>query len=754
MATQAWLTCESGRYPLLYSSPIRWTFKEGVTPAEEEFDMVPAHADKVMSSSPNQPVTLTIQIDEVQPLVIKNLWVEGRRDSAVKYISRIRLADRRRFLKYGNVLGRYNIRREVGIQRVQATAQEVLQPVVPKIWFAAYSLKGYVPNKEVTDLDRWKVTEMIDDVLEKAMKIEKDYNKDTVPGVVINSEVKDLDSAMSFEGLQIDDSADFAISRALQHIPEVGITVDKDGQYVLFSKTSGKDTYYATQLQPELENRGHLTVVSNRNVRPAKIEVYFTIKCELRFDYIEPGDAAHGATVVATPLDARILDNVGPSPDWTMTIGGETVVQGTWKTIEEFLANWSPASPWGATPITKSFLQKAMVPYLDLWAPFLLTGLSSPDTDWSSRAAMLDNNYRKTFRLPQRWMNNIFQLIPERVGIWDQSTGSSGPAEAYCNYAKMATQRAFWRSKNGGRAGPSQKGEWAVNVRGYPQGGSAPWNGDVQLFDDNTKPVPADVTLIDADQGIFHLNWKADQFRLYEIMVPSRIVRADGSDKRPSADWANADDTPVSYDAVFDSGALPQLEANQKLAVLLSAIPASPNDLRQLFKVTIEPNDVKDLVPAAARTSLNDCAGPTWQIRIGGGMDGARALIPWSDARYEDLEKLFGVKDGEPNLDDLVLNFEKPIGGKQAASLTTIAKAVAARLWTRYCDRYQGAAEGRINPGITVDGWVGGVWHAVDGMGVASTGIVLPESLPDLPWYSILDSSTRAILFREVGPRK
>ncbi len=751
-ATQAWITCEGGRFPLLYSSPIRWTFREGVTPVEEEFDMVPNHADQIMATSPNQPVTLTIQIDGVTPLVIKNLWVEGRRDSAVKFISRIKLSDRRRFLKYGNVLGRYNIRREVGINRIAATAQQVIQPVVPKIWFAPYSLKGYAPNRDVTDTDRWKVTEMIDDVMVKAMKTEKDYNKGSVPGYTIMPEVSQLNSAMSFEGLQIDDSADFAVQRALQYIPEIGITVDKEGQYVIFAKTSGKDTYYANLIQPELENRGHLTLVSNKNIRPGKIEVFFTIKCELRFDYIEPGDSGH-ETVVANSPDARLLDNVGPSPDWTMNMGDENVVQGTWKKIEDYLAYWTPRSPWGSA-LTKTFLQKAMVPYLDLWGPFLLTGLSSPNVDWAARAAMLDANYRKTFRIPQRWMNNIFQVFPERVGIWDQATGSSGPAEAYCNYAKIASQRAFWRSKEGGRAGPSQKGEWAVNVRGYPQGGAAPWNGSVQLFDSNTKPVPADVTMIDTDQGIFHLNWKADQFRLYEIMVPSRIVRADGSEFRASADWEHADDHPVSFDAVFDSSAVPQLEANQKIAVLLSAIPASPNDLRQLFKVTVEPGDVKDLVPQSAVASLNNCSGPTWQIRVGGGMDGARAMIAWNDSRYSDIEKLFGVQDGDPNLDDLILNYQKPSGGRQTASLTTIAKAVAARVWTRYCDRYQGAAEGRLNPDVTVDGWVGGVWHAIDGAGVASTGIVLPESLPDLPWYSILDSSTRAILFREGGPRK
>lgn len=752
--TQGWITCEAGRFPLLYSAPIRWTFREGVSPAEEEFDIRPSDAEKVMQNPANRPVTLTIQIPGVPALVVKNLWVEGQRDSAVRFISRIKLSDRRRFFKYGNILGRYNIRREVGIQRIQATAQDVLNPVVPKIWFAAYSLKGYAPNKEVTDLDRWKVSEMIDDVMTKAIKTEKDFSKGAALGYVIRDEVKALDSEMNFEGLQIDDSADFAVQRALQHVPEIGLTVDKDGLFIIYSKTSGKEREMVSKLSHELENRGHISTVTNQNVRPAKIEVYFTIKCELRFDYIEPAEVSAGATVVVTPPDARLLDNVGPSPDWTMTIAGENVVQGTWKTIEEFLVNWVPASPWGGSSITKKFLRQALCPYLDLWGPFLLTGLQTPDVDWAARASMIQDNYGKTFRIPPRWMNNIFQLFEERVGIVDQATGSTGPAEAYCNYFKVATQRAFWRSKDGGRAGASQKGEWAVNVRGYPQGGSAPWNSSVQLFDSHTKPIPAKVDLIDPEQGVVHLEFKQDQFRLYEMMGPRRIVRGDGNPLNPSADWANADTIPVSFDAVFNESAIPELEQGQKVALLLSATPASPNDLRQLYKVTVLPNDVKDLVPAAAKDSLNNCQGPTWQIRVGGGMDGARALIAWSDDRYADIEKLFGVQDGEPKLDDLVLNFQPPRAGKQTASLTTIAKAVAARVWTRYCDRKQGAAEGRLNPDVYVDGWIGSVHHGIDGQGVASTGIALPESLPDLPWYSILDASTRALLFRNVGPKK
>lgn len=752
MATQAWINCDAGRFPLLYSSPIRWTFREGVSPAEEEFDMMPAHAEQVMKNS-NNPVTLTISIDSGQNITVKNLWVEGMRDSAVRWIKRIKLSDRRRFLKYGNILGRYNIRREVGISRIQSTGQAVIQPVVPKVWFAAYSLKGYAPNKEVTDTDKWKVSEMIDDVVKKAVKTEKDYNKGKMPGWTIRPEVKALDSSMSLEGLQIDDSADFGLQRALAFIPEIALTVNAEGEYVIYSRTSGKENDMVGQMMPELENRGHIAMVSNRNVRPAKIEVFFTIECEIRFDYIEPDDVSGSSTVVVTPPDARMMDNVGPSPDWTMTIAGEEVVQGTWRKIEEYIAYWTPQSPWGQ-PITKKFLCQALCPYLDLWGPFLLTGLQTPDVDWAARAAMLQSNYRSTFRIPQRWMNNIFQIKAERVGIVDQTTGSTGPAEAYCNYAKMSTQRAFWRSKGGDRAGAGQKGEWAVNVLGYPQGGAAGWNSQVQKFDSHTKPVPADVTMIDADMGVFHLNWKSDQFRLYEMMVPSRIVRSDGSPLRASADWARADEIPVSFDAVFSAEAIPRLEAQQKLAVLLKAIPASPNDTRQLYKITVTPDQVKDLVPAAAKTSLGDCAGPTWQVRVGGGMDGARAMIAWVDDRYADIEKLFGVQEGEPKLDDLVLNFQAPKQGIQTASLTTIAKAVAARIWTRYCDRYQGAGAGRLNSGVEVDGWVGAVIHSVEASGVATTGISLPESLPDLPWYSILDSSTRAILFREVRPKK
>jgi hypothetical protein len=746
MATQGWINCATGRFPFLYSAPIRWTLKEGVNPSEEDFDMIPAHAKFVMQQPANQPVSITISTSRGS-ITIKNLWVEGVRESAVRFISRIRLSDRRRFLKYGKMLGRYNIRREVGINRIAVTGADVIDPVVPDLWFAPYSLKGYAPNKDTSDLDRWGVVDMIKDVMSKATEIEYYFSGGEVPGVTLTPELQQLQSAMSFENLQIDDGCDFGILRALNHIPEAGITVAPDGTYILFSKTSGKDTYYASQLAPELENRGHITLVSNQNVRPQFVEVFFTILAELRFDYIESEDPSSDQAI---PNDSRRLDNVAPSPDWTATWNGEPVVQGTWKTIDQYLQNWTPQNPWGAGgQITRLFIRQALCPYLDLWAPFLISGQHNPNVVWASRAAMLQNHFRTTFRVNPRIMNNVFEIKAERVGIVDQSTGATAPAEAYCDYYKVATQRAFWASQ--GQNG--MNGEYLVNVSGYPKGAAAGWDPQVNQFDSNTLAVPAKVLLVDHDQGIFHLDWMSDGFRLYEMLGPSKVVRSDGG-LLPSADFANAKNVSISYDALFNANIIPALADGMKLAVILSAIPAAPNDTRQLFKITVYPEDVKDMVPAAAQTSLENCQGPPWQVRIGGGMDGARAFIPWNDSRYADIDRLFGTEDGKPFIDDLVLNYQKPTQGKQGASLTTIAKTVAARIWTRYMDRYQGVATGDLKPQMQVDGWIGSVTHMIEAQGVGATVLSLPESLPEMPWYSLLDASTRAILFREVRPRK
>src|SRR3972149_6974699 len=79
-----------------------------------------------------------------------------------------------------------------------------------------------------------------------------------------------------------------------------------------------------------------------------------------------------------------------------------------------------------------------------------------------------------------------------------------------------------------------------------------------------------------------------------------------------------------------------------------------------------------------------DARGPVMEIRVPPSLETAR--VTWLDAREQDLEKLFGIREGVPDLTGLVLNDVSSVGG---ASLQAIALAIAARTYGILTDRLQ-----------------------------------------------------------------
>lgn len=729
-----------GGYELPGSSEIRWTFKEGIQPYEAVIDMIPGHGRALVEA--NRPVSLEYSINGAR-IHIENLWVLDVIPTPHPHIERVRVADRRWMLSYSHFIRRFNMRRNVGFQRVGRNNQVQLNPVVPAAWYWKWSLKR--PDADPPDA-KWTVKEVIEDVFEAQGKFESDA-LGSDPGYVFDGAAEKSTRKLSVENLVIDDSGDACVLRALSLIPEAGLYVNEKGQYVIYSKADGKENEMLATLGPEVMGGGHARIVDNNVQRPSEIQIRFTIESEIRFDFIELAD---GATSDDARSDKRQLKNVIVVPDFAITIDGDPVAQGTYMDLEKLLS----ADAWGSPPnagsrLTHRFLERAAIPYLNLWGKLQVLGTRQPDRDWVARIAALNAGWRKLFQIYPVFMDRILSLKAQRVGLVSPVNGVSGKAAAYCDHSFIGSERSYFKNLQG-----NNTLEYAMNVDGYPTGAQVP--GDTSpagalSFGAEDIAAPANVSIEDMDQGVIRVDFMADPNHMYEAALPGKIVRMDGSPYIPTANAKNTRQGAVTFDSVVNRQQVPKLSSEFKLAMIVSAVPASPNDERQLYTITIKPNDVKELLPEAARAGLGSANGPPWQVRVGPGHKGAKALIRWVDSRASDIEALFGVNKKEPKLDGLVLNHKEQADlGTEAVSLAEIARSIAAGIYARFADHIEGEQRGHLKAGMPFGGWASEMSHITTTKGEGFTHFKSMDQLPEIPFKAFLDSSTRAILDREV----
>lgn len=720
--------------PILASSPVSWTLRQGIRPNVQGFDMTPAHAATLEAS--RGPVELVIGDNKFQFLYV--VAVEAGPNPNIR---RVMLADRRIWWSYTFIRRVYNLRRNVGVKRMKdpASPPENLS-VLPSVWYAPWSLKDQSPGAAPPGAV-WTPIEALRDIVERASTAEKQAFGSS-PGVSIAPEVGQKLDALPIEDLLILENGDQALLRLFRYLPSVDVYIDPAGSARFESKASGKEANEVKKGGPTLTVDGDYKLVSNRLIRPRKVEVFFTPEAEVRFDAVTEGQSLEA--------DDRFCDNVLPIPDFSLEVNGQTLCQGTWITFDQAFVAWG-APPGFTSPLSHDRIQKAMVPFMDLWAGLEISGAMDPDADWAARIAAIQQHYRRTYRISRRWMDRIWKLKPFRIATVDQATGTRAPALVYSDYAIIPGQRALFNEAKSGR--PPKDQSFAINVKGYPLS---------NRIDRTSKAAPALVVIADHDQGIIHLEYQIDPVRLFEAVLPSMVTMSGTESNvdplgRPKFAGPTADITnrgrPICYDSVVSNNrnSIPKLTRNHKAAVILTAIPGGPNDERALYKVTVEPRDVSNLLPTPAQAGLGQAQGPVMQVYVGPAIETAR--VPWLDTRSRDIERLFGV-GGEtepPQISDIVLN-DGPKGGVGAASLQAIARASAARLYASMADRWQGEASVDMNKDLRPVGYLDEVQHILESDGVAKSRLKLPEKIEPFDLFTFLDSNQRMITMKLAEP--
>lgn len=733
-----------GGFPLM-GNP-QWVMTEGIRPYEAIFDMPAQFAKQLIETAGLRPLDLVIQ-GTGSPQTFKNLFALSIVPRENPHILGVRVADRRWLLDRSIILRRYNMRRNIGHKRVGNNAEPTLRPVVPDVWYWEWSLKdpGGVPPGA-----KWQPSDVLKDIMDRVVEQEKEATGVSVPGYTISDTIKKTDRKLPVESLQFDGKTNMAVQGAVGLFPEAGLYVDENGRYVIYSKIDGSEGLMVKTLGPEIVGGGHAEVVNMDNEMPRACEVFFTVESELRFDFIEPEE---GQTVTRK-LFSRGMTNKIAIPDYNLTVNGNELSQHSWADLDPVLTAWGTPPGIGGSRISYKVLQRAALPFLDLWAGLILTGARDPDKNWPDRVGALMAHWRRTFGIPQDWVARCLSMKARRVGIIDVESGSSGKAEAYCDHSFIGTQRSFFKDLQG-----NADLRYAIPVEGYPTGAQVPGEtapAGALSFTATSKAVPADVSIIDSDQGIIRVSFQPDMNHMFEAAMPGIVVRDDGQPYVPSGSAKNPRQSSPTFDAVADANQIPRLSGSWKLAVIISGVPASPNNEKQLYKVRVEPKDVQDLMPEFANKSVGSGKGPVWQIRINPGNDGMRALVRWLDSRASDIEALWGIVDKEPKIDDLILNFEKnqQPGGPQAASLNEVARAVSAAVFARFVERYRGSATGMINKNVRPQGAIQAVTHGIDARGRATTRMQMSENYPELDLLAMVDQGTKALLTKQPHPER
>ena len=534
-----------------------------------------------------------------------------------------------------------------------------------------------------------------------------------------------------------------------------------------------------------------------------------------KFSYVSGGGFGFAANIGANQLElhkARMMYNVLPVPDWLLPHTTPPKVMGTWVTFDEALAVWNQsivndlAEEGVKLNLDYPLIRKAMVPFLDLWAGFRLLGLYHPNNDWMGRIGAIQAHYRRTFMINQTWLNRIQQMKSYRQACVDPENGARSPALVLANHTRLASQKSMRIDALKGAKGWDGVINLAMPVLSYPAINDAdadeppPCLAGEENDPANRYPIteskipgygtgvggggtgivhaPATLQIEDSDQGILSIDFKADPYRTYEQVLPGlmRLENATGpgtadsipptQDSGPSADPTHLD-KPIAFNMLSTVDLrVPALSPRHKVATIFTCIPAStshhidtedpysPIVNQQLEDVTIFADDIElsKMVSTGVKESLTDAYGPDMYIRISAANEVAR--IEWRDEKYQEIEKIFGFRDGKPDTTGLVLNmWEIPgYGPEYGASLNRIALSSAARVYSSLVDRYQGDKTSPLRPEAVPDGWVGQVAHTVSANGEASTRIDFPEQIPQLDMISYLDSGTRELLLKLARP--
>lgn len=557
------------------------------------------------------------------------------------------------------------------------------------------------------------------------------------------------------EELEIFASGDVALATALAHAPGCDVYVRRDGVVVRDDVTDYKATREALQDLIPTTAGGIVADVDYKHLRPKEIVVWFEKEVELRFDSVSEADRS--STDPSPSGEDMLMENVLPLPDPTTTIGGKQYGQGTWVPIYLALSAWnddlaslgkSPAPP----ALTMENVRKYWFVLEMIYTALGDLTLSAAKANWSARIAVLRAHFRKTWMIPRDWMKRIRNLRPYRLGVLDPVSGMRGPAQAWSQYcvepsSKMYVHASFKRDKN-------LKFYW-LNVDGYPGDSTQTPTArlDEELF--SKSPSPAFVHVVDQDVGVLHIEYKVDPYGMSTAIHPSQMAdSATGNLQAPTANLRDQLKGVIARDGHV-TGAVPiGLSDNFLLAIIITAMPLSPNDERRLFPVYVSPSAVGKI---AGGITVSGGKGPAWNLLCPPSVLTAWYVLRNSKEGRQTAYNLFGFRNsGIPAaLDDSGVTSDTTPPGYNIknwdpsdGTLWAVAVAKAVAQWVSFTNAVEGSMATHIDGGVGLIGNMDVVKDSLGPDGRLLSEIMLAAARRPIDWTAKLPQFVRPVILR------
>jgi hypothetical protein len=660
------------------SSLFDWEWRSGTAPVERAFTVTASRAD-ALAGLLGKASTFTIQGPR-KTLTASEVYLIEIQPGDDPFTKRIRLADRRWLWPKTWVMATLNLRRTNGNRFLVGEGRIENKLIQPQIKYARFSL--HPPENPGAP---WKAKEalryLIEDLLETPL--------------VFDDEPTEID----IQDLDIDDHGAAAVERLLAYLPGMDVYIDAEGKAHVFNVHSGREAQIRQKLPPLHRDGGWVGVVDRRGVRPKKVVVLFTPEAEMRLEYQEP--TSDGSQTRSE--DEPDLENIAPIPDATLTVDGEELARSSWVEMQKLFNTWG-AFGIHSKVITFDLLRKYALKLG--WASFEQAWgndpLLPPDAVKIARAATAAQHWRKTFRLDRYWVQRLRSIRPYRTAIVNPDTGAFAPATVYSDWIRRPSYKGYAKTSD---ANTNQG--WAV--RGYPESG--------ELAD--AEPAPARVDVIDEMAGIITITPQVDPYGLTQAMLLG--YPEDGS--IPSQALGDANRTGQELYARWDKVVL---EDSWKMAIVLTVVPASPNNIDRAFKVEIDPSQIDP--------SPGPCEGPVVYARVFPGVMTAR--FAWKDDQAEGIKAAIKGEGSWPS--DLLVNPE---------FVQDTALAAAERVYDTLRDRPMGQPSFDMDPAIYPAGTVTAVRHTMSG-GETTTSLIFGVLSQPMDIRRYMNASTRKAIDR------
>jgi len=630
-------TATLGGYPLAATSPIIWRVQAGTKPYQT---VVSVHESQwyggshPMEDKIGDPLDLVIQDIRGHTFVAKRVFplfvVPSPKPSLISFV----ISDERWKWPYKGVARDYNIPKKTGDQT--AFGQVPTQTIVDQYLYRRSSLQS--------DGKKWTARKALEDIL----GIIKDSGG--CQGWVIESlPVGDgEDGQVSIQNVDIRESSDLALARILSLIPGAEVYIrPKDGKVVVYDSAwtnAARDVL--KEMPPNTWDGEKHEEISRWIVRPGKVNVYYQREVELMCTYQDDWSD----TEPDPDRNIPYVENVIPTVDTTTSVIDydpeqaawvrKEVPAGTYVNIRQWLKAMDerrPAScvvPW----TWDNFKSQWLVGDLDgVWG-------SKPDDDEkgnvAARIAAFRQHFRQTFRINKRIMERIREIENVRVALLDPVTGARAPATVwgqYCIIPTMKGRRVVKRTDSGDDA----------TAKMWINGDDVPSQSEQTL---DKRSSPATVEIIDHDTGVFRIDWRISPYGTQESIIPCNTTKIDEATKfEPIGDLKWQDHKPVMPGAVPDGkpDAGIVLAKKMYMRVLLSVVPAAPNNLRQFQKVEVS-------AEAADKVFVNDAhilegEGPDLDVFVAPSELSARFGWQYDATGLDTIKRLLGLESDDPN---------------------------------------------------------------------------------------------------------